>query len=243
MPDPEIIAFFTKYPALKESPGFSRRHWLSDAAKRAKQLSLTTHPLAFSHPGARKHRHKKVSTVLAGAGIKKKNDGFLRSGNAEVSPDAEGNAAALEIYTFLMLRMQDGKTLLTHLCEESELAKKILGKEDYLTLRTGFLQILSATKTTVTSPKIKQVFFPVPDDGNTTDYHLLSVMTPSGLLFELRRRLKISGVFPRDLVVIHIGGSKPQNISVLTMRNKGKAFLLLSIPPGTVCAGDLYRVH
>lgn len=72
MPDPEIIAFFTKYPDSKESPRFSRRHWLSDAAKRAKQLSLTTHPLAFSHPGARKHRHKKVSTVLTDTGVKKK---------------------------------------------------------------------------------------------------------------------------------------------------------------------------
>ena len=68
----------------------------------------------------------------------KKNDGFLRSGNVVVPQDAEGNAAALEIYTFLMLKMQDGKTLLTHLCEESETAKKILGSENYRKLRAGF---------------------------------------------------------------------------------------------------------
>ncbi|RUT65224.1 CRISPR-associated protein Csy1 [Morganella morganii] len=243
MPDPEIIAFFTKYLASEESPEGARRHWLSDAAKRAKQLSLTTHPLAFTHPGACKSRCGKVSTVPAGTGVKKKNDGFLRSGNTEVPPDAEGNAAALEIYTFLMLRMKDGKMLLTHLCEESELAKRILGKENYRTLRAGFLQILSGTKTAITSPKIKQIFFPVPADGGVTGYHLLSVLTPSGLLFELRRRLNISGVHPRCLVVIHIGGSKPQNISALNMRNKGKACLLLSIPPGAVCAGGAHRVH
>ena len=31
--------------------------------------------------------------------------------------------------------------------------------------------------------------------------------------------------------MIHIGGSKPQNISALNMQNKGKACLLLSVPP------------
>ncbi|MBW5406037.1 type I-F CRISPR-associated protein Csy1 [Morganella morganii] len=243
MPDPEITAFFAKYQDSKKSPGFSRLHWLSDAAKRAKQLSLTTHPLAFTHPCARKNRYGKVSTVPAMAGVKKKNDGFLRSGNVKVQPDAEGNAAALEIYTFLMLKMQDGKTLLAHLCEESELAKKILGKKDYRTLRTGFLQVLTGTKTTVTSPKIKQVFFPVPADGCITGYHLLSVLTPSGLLSELLHRLDIAGTFPGYLVVIHIGGNKPQNISALNMRNKGKACLLFSIPPGTVSAGGDHCVH
>lgn len=75
-----------------------------------------------------------------------------------VPQDAEGNAAALEIYTFLMLKMQDGKTLLTHLCEESETAKKILGSENYRELRAGFLQIFSEDKIPVTNSKIKQVF-------------------------------------------------------------------------------------
>lgn len=241
MPDPEITAFFTKYQVSKKCPEFSRLQWLSDAAGREKQLSLTTHPFAFTHPCARRNRYGKVSAVLAV--VKKKNDGFLRSGNVVVPPDAEGNAAALEIYTFLMLKMQDGKTLLTHLCEESEQAKKILGSQYYRELRAGFLQIFPGEEIPATNSKIKQVFFPVPDKECNTDYHLLSVLTPSGLLFELYRRISISGIFPGRLVVIHIGGSKPQNISALNMQNKGKACLLLSVAPGAVTAGGHFGVH
>lgn len=241
MPDPEITAFFTKYQVSRKYPEFSRLKWLSDAAGRAKQLSLTTHPFAFTHPCARRNRYGKAGAVLAA--VKKKNDGFLRSGNVAVPPDAEGNAPALEIYMFLMLKMQDGKTLLTHLCEESETAKKILGSENYRELRAGFLQIFSGEEIPVTNSKIKQVFFPVPDKECNPDYHLLSVLTPSGLLFELYRRLGKSAIFPGHLVVIHIGGSKPQNISALNMKNKGKACLLLSVPPGVVTTGGRYGVH
>lgn len=241
MPDPEITAFFTKYQESKKIPEFSRLQWLSDAAGRAEQLSLTTHPFAFTHPCARRNRYGKAGAILAE--VKKKNDGFLRSGNVVVPQDAEGNAAALEIYTFLMLKMQDGKTLLTHLCEESETAKKILGSENYRKLRAGFLRIFSGVGVPSTNSKIKQVFFPVPGKECNAGYHLLSVLTPSGLLFELYRRLGKSGIFPGHLVVIHIGGSKPQNISALNMQNKGKACLLLSVPPGAVTAGDHYCVH
>ena len=241
MPDPEITAFFTKYQVSRKYPEFSRLQWLSDAAGRAKQLSLTTHPFAFTHPCARRNRYGKAGAVLAA--VKKKNDGFLRSGNVAVPPDAEGNAPALEIYMFLMLKMQDGKTLLTHLCEESETAKKILGSENYRELRAGFLQIFSGEEIPVTNSKIKQVFFPVPDKECNPDYHLLSVLTPSGLLFELYRRLGKSAIFPGHLVVIHIGGSKPQNFSALNMQNKGKACLLLSVPPGVVTTGGRYGVH
>lgn len=241
MPDPEITVFFTKYQVSKKCPEFSRLQWLSDAAGRAKQLSLTTHPFAFTHPRARRNRYGKAGAVLAE--VKKKNDGLLRSGNVVVPPDAEGNAAALDIYTFLMLKMQDGKTILTHLCEESETAKKILSSENYRELRAGFLQIFSEDKIPVTNSKIKQVFFPVPDKECNAGYHLLSVLTPSGLLFELYRRLGKSGIFPGHLVVIHIGGSKPQNISALNMQNKGKACLLLSVPPGAVTTGGRYNVH
>ncbi|SHM00011.1 type I-F CRISPR-associated protein Csy1 [Morganella morganii] len=241
MPEPEIIAFFTKYQVSKRIPDFSRLQWLSDAAGRAKQLSLTTHPFAFTHPCARRNRYGKAGAVLAE--VKKKNDGFLRSGNVVVPPDVEGNAAALEIYTFLMLKMQDGKTLLAHLCEESETAKKILGSKYYRKLRAGFLQIFSGEGVPVTNSKIKQVFFPVPGKECNAGYHLLSVLTPSGLLFELYRRLGKFAIFPGHLVVIHIGGSKPQNISALNMKNKGKACLLLSVPPGVVTTGGRYGVH
>jgi CRISPR-associated protein Csy1 len=54
---------------------FSLAQWLPNAAKRAKQLNLVSHPAKFTHPGA------KTSSVIAQT--PQKNDGFLRFGNVK----------------------------------------------------------------------------------------------------------------------------------------------------------------
>lgn len=103
----------------------------------------------------------------------------------------------------------------------------------------------------VTNTRIKQVYFPVWQEN--TQYHLLSPLTPSGLVFELRKRidiirfpenvealrkLKNKGEFSEigyteiyGITTIGYGGTKPQNISVLNNQNAGKAHLLPSLPP------------
>lgn len=85
------------------------------------------------------------------------------------------------------------------------------------------------------------------------DYHQLSVLTNSGLVYQLRSRLdkmrfsdevkeqrdkKRNNEFSEqgyseiyDLTTIGYGGTKPQNISVLNNQNGGKAHLLSSMPP------------
>ena len=120
---------------------------------------------------------------------------------------------------------------------------------DYDKLRDGFLKMVIPTQEMVSSSKIKQVYFPV-DDG---EYHLLSLLTHSGHLFELRKRIdairfgeesKIARECKRNnhfhasghskifgLTTIGFGGTKPQNISVLNNKNAGKAHLLASVPP------------
>ena len=239
---------------------FSLAQWLPLAAVRAGQISLSTHPCTFTHPSARQNSmgiagNNRVTAVIAQA--KQENDGFLRSGNIQTEPDALGNAAALDIYRFLMLKMQDNRTLLTHIDEESSLAKSLLIYGDYHVLRKGFLWVITGRKQAVTSSKIKQVYFPVFDNIAGDNYHLLSVLTPSGLLFELRRRIEFilwsaGNKIEKDkyksnklntesfrtiygITVIRFGGSKPQNISVLNNDNAGKACLLLSVPPGFKC--------
>ncbi len=228
---------------------FLLSNWLPDAAKRAGQISISSHPCTFSHPSARKNKNGYVSSVIARN--RAQADGFLRSGNVSVEVDALGNAAALDVYKFLSLEMADNRSLLTHIEQESELAKGLLTQpnNDYQTLREGFLKMIDTDQESISSSKVKQVYFPVADG----EYHLLSLLTHSGHLFELRQRLdalrfgeevkqarecRKNGQFHPDgyqeifgLTTIGFGGTKPQNISVLNNKNAGKAHLLASTPP------------
>ncbi|WP_158006880.1 type I-F CRISPR-associated protein Csy1 [Piscirickettsia litoralis] len=228
---------------------FSRACWLKDAAKRAKSFSLSSHPCRFSHPDARKNENGETSPVVVQA--KADVDGYVRSGNVDVELDALGNAADIDVYNFLMLELSDGMKLIRHIELETDLSKELLSAEgsSYEELRSGFLKIKSNDNHPVrTSSKIKQVYFPVDDD-----YHLLSILTPSGIVFSLRNKIqtmkfsdsaKTARKACRDseyssegfadiynLAVIGYGGTKPQNISVLNSKNGGKAYLLPSIPP------------
>ncbi len=251
------------------SKRFSYEVWLPDAARRAKQLSLVTHPCTFSHPSAKKNKNGESTPIVADA--QRQEDGFLKSGNVHAPQDVLGcaavnleilanvhapqdvlgNAAALDVYKFLTLNLEDNRTLLTHIQEDSAIAKALLTIDtaSYDALKDGFMAILKTdTKEVITSSKIKQVFFPVD-----SDYHLLSILTPSGLMFEMRRRLdhmrfnddvKLAREKRRNntfceqafqeiynLTTIGFGGSNTQNISVLNSHNKGKAHLLLCAPP------------
>lgn len=221
---------------------FNLENWLPDAAKRAGQLTMASHPCKFSHPSA------KTSAVIAVA--EKKADGFFRTGNTDVDIDVFGNAAALDVYKFLSLKGDDGVELLTHIENANEDLKKMLAirSASFEKIQACFLSIKKNKERPVTSGRVKQVYFPV-NDG----YHLLSVLTPSGLMYELRNRiddirfsdrtkeareLKKKGSYSdagfdylMNLTMIGYGGAKPQNISVLNNQNGGKACLLLSIPP------------
>ena len=227
---------------------FSLNEWLPNAAKRAGQISMSTHPCTFSHPSARKNQNGYVSSVLAE--IERVEDGFLKTGSVTVATDALGNAAALDVYKFLTLIMQDGDKLLTHIQEETDLAQSLLTikSTNYQELRAGFLTMVEGATESITSSKIKQVYFPVDDD-----YHQLSLLTNSGMVYQLRSRLdklrfsdevkelcdkKRKNEFSEqgyseiyDLTTIGYGGTKPQNISVLNNQNGGKAHLLSSLPP------------
>lgn len=233
---------------------FSSSQWLPNAAKRAGQISISTHPCTFSHPSSRKNKNGYASSIIADS--EQNNDGFLRSGNVMVEADALGNAAALDVYKYLMLTLEDDNTLLSHLQNDTDTAKATLAianpSEDqrYENLRDGFLAMVTPNNEIVTSAKIKQVYFPTPAIND--DYHQLSILTPSGIVFDLRKRLdnlrfgdevkacrdnkKNSKQGPSykeiyDLTTIGYGGTKPQNISVLNNANGGKAHLFMSMPP------------
>lgn len=235
---------------------FALKNWLPNAAKRAGQMSISTHPCTFSHPSSRKNKNGYASAVIASS--EPKNDGFLRTGNVVVAADALGNAAALDVYKFLTLITDDGQSVLQHFEQDSELAQALLtlGNADeefsYQVLKQGFLAMSATDDEVITSSKIKQVYFPVSKQQGETEYHQLSLLTASGIVFELRQRLdsmrfgeeiKLAREKKKadeyhdnfreiyDLTTIGYGGTKPQNISVLNNQNGGKAHLLMSVPP------------
>ncbi|MGH1541492.1 MAG: type I-F CRISPR-associated protein Csy1 [Arenicella sp.] len=227
---------------------FSLEHWLPNAAKRAGQMSISTHPCTFSHPSSRKNKNGYASSIIAKS--VKTNDGYLRTGNVTVAADALGNAAALDVHKFLTLEMADGDELLAHIQCDSDLALALLkiNSHSYQELKTGFLAMTEQKTESITSSKIKQVYFPVDDN-----YHQLSLLTASGMVFELRQRIdtlrfsdgtkearaceKQESFHPvgykqlTSITSIAYGGTKPQNISVLNNQNGGRAHLLLSAPP------------
>lgn len=227
---------------------FSLENWLPNAAKRAGQISISTHPCTFSHPSARKNKNGYVTSIIAS--VSRKADGYFRSGNTDVKVDALGNAAALDVYKFLSVELEDGITVTEHIQRDTKMAKSLLSvkTESYDNLKAGFMAMVSSDETMVTSSKIKQVYFPA---GN--DYHQLSILSNSGMIFELRNRvdaLRFSDTVKEgrelrrnnaysesgyseiyNITTIGYGGTKPQNISVLNNQYGGKAYLLLSVPP------------
>lgn len=221
---------------------FSFSVWILDAAKRASQLTIASHPSKFSHPDA------KTSSVIAKNS--KVNDGYLRSGNVDYELDVFGNAAALDVYKFLTLKTEDNKTILEHLELNSNEAKETFNipNENYETLRQQFLAIKQSDNSVKTDRLVKQIYFPVENS-----YHLLSILTSSGLVTEVKKKIDgirfsekskeareyrknnehYEGGFDDlfDLTILGYGGTKPQNISVLNSQNGGRSYLLPSLPP------------
>lgn len=221
---------------------FSLDLWLPNAAKRAKQLTIVTHNGKLTHTGV-----KKESAVFVTSDYR--NDGYVRTGNVDVDFDIIGNAAALDVFKFLGL-VFNGKTILQHLEQDTpEIRKEFdIPTASYEEISKGFLEIKKNNEDAITSDRLKQVYFPV-DDG----YHLLSLLTPSGIVYKLKEKIsnmKFSEVAKTarsdkktdkynengfsdiyGLTVIGFGGTKPQNAGNLSNQNGGRAYLLRSMPP------------
>ncbi|MEE9396919.1 MAG: type I-F CRISPR-associated protein Csy1 [Methylococcales bacterium] len=159
---------------------FSLATWLPDAAKRAKQLSIVSHPGKFSHPSA------KISSIIATS--QRSADGFLKTGNVDADLDVLGNAAALDVYKFLSVILLNNETVLEHLEQKTTEIEKQLSIPGipFSEIEQGLLAIKQDDgEGTKTSGKVKQIYFPFEKNN----YHLLSILTPSNLMFKLKERI------------------------------------------------------
>lgn len=220
---------------------FSPAEWILDASKRVKQLHMVSHVAKFSHPEA------KASAFVALC--RRSSDGYVRTGNVDYQLDVYGNAAVMDTLKFLNLQLSNELTVLKAFeISDPLLVGYISGlRLDFSEIADSFLQIKSDTDRYITSPLVKQVYFPVGRD----QYHVLSVLNSSGMMSVLKKRLaesketffegvellknnqteQITYDHYFDLVRIGFGGTKPQNISFINNTEHGEFYLLPSMPP------------
>ncbi|MFC0351206.1 type I-F CRISPR-associated protein Csy1 [Undibacterium danionis] len=221
---------------------FLLSNWLPDAARLASKISIESHTAKVSHPDA------KTSSNIAEC--QPDVDGYFRSGNIFYERDVYANGKAINVWNFLNIILDDGRSVLSHLESDSneiQLALKI-PNIDYEQIRRDFLQLIQKDNVQTTSSLVKQVFFPV-DDG----YHLLSILTSLGISSilkdkveairfqkenegaKLARKNNLFDEFGYDdlpnVAMISYGGSNPQNISTLNSKNRGLFYFLISVPP------------
>lgn len=226
--------------------------WILEKANSVKNITKTTHPTKFAHPDG-----KDVPVV---ASSRRENDGLVRSGNAEIIVDFSGSAGLLQIHKFLSLKENNQSLcLLEHLeqdTDEIQQAFAVFGiyNKEYLDIKEKYLQCIK-NKKIETSSLLKQVYFPV----SKNNYHLLSLLTSSGLIFLLKNKIdqlkknkydvykKNKEANQQDgheknqifesyqqcygLTYIFYGGGKPQNISFVNCKARGHFYLLPSFPP------------
>ncbi|CNJ47402.1 CRISPR-associated protein%2C Csy1 family [Yersinia rohdei] len=239
------VAISTEYQAQLQALDnqFSYIPWLTDAAKRAKQISLVTHAPKFTHGDAK------------GSGVLDDRESTVAKGYlstlvlSQPEIDTIGNAAAANSATLLLLTVddisvadciaQDDISPFTPFTDDPQLLGEWLA---------GF-KLALVDKDPSSHPLAKQIFFPVAEQK----YHLLSPLFPSSLAHEIYARIgqsrfgeqakeireaKKAGKYHAELQVSYpgtaiqiYGGSKPLNISSLNVARGGKMLLLSCAPP------------
>lgn len=224
----------------KKPPG----KWLLGIAKNAPRCILASAVGKFSHPD--------VQVVVSPPKSEETEDGYVYTAKIRCPADIiVSSAAYLPTPKFLMTELPDGMTVLEHLRDDSNLIREelsaVLESEDaYETLREELLKVREDFVPDATDDRIRQVFFPTDGEGR---YHLLSVLPPSSLMMEMKRRIQRVTEHARmardeksekygepharffNLTRVNFGGAQPQNISMLNAMNGGTSFMLPSMPP------------
>lgn len=221
-------------------------NWLTNAARRAGQISMVTHAPKFTHSDT---RSTGVLLRMEDRQRYTQSERYLDSLTLNDLPvDVVGNAAALDVARLLQIE-SGGITLLDEVAAGDSTALKELATSDEQAREwlQGFQDALQ-DKALTSGQLSKQLYFPVAGS-----YHLISPLYASSLSHKLYEKLTDSfysehtkalrqarkgGKFhPDDLVIFpgiaiqSFGGTKPQNISQLNTKRYGRAYLLSSQPP------------
>ncbi|MCH4166615.1 MAG: type I-F CRISPR-associated protein Csy1 [Megasphaera sp.] len=216
--------------------------WLLHAADNASKCTWTTHCGRFTNPSI----NGQVSLQVVPGEVQK--DGYVYTANVRCKPDViTSSAAYLQTAKLLFLKLEDGESVFTHLQENSEWIRQDFShvSVDYETIRQQFLQAKGSHVPDQSDERLRQIYFPV----GVGTYHLLSVMPASGMLMEMKYRIrkmehqarearnkkgeKYGQTYERiqGLTEVGMGGTKPQNISVAINNEGGRVYMLPSEPP------------
>ncbi len=243
--NPEPLAFYSLFQKELESGNFHLDEVCATIDKLSKDSvhgAIVSHPVKMTHPECRFPKIFVTSTVSP--------DGFIRTGNAKVPFDMHINAVNLKTFKFVSLLY--GQTPLLEYIKNSNtlIFKQLFGiSEDKAEKWIKNFSVCLNNEDTRTNQHVRQVYFPVNDN-----YHLLSLLTPSGLVFSLKEKIdSINNRSPsaylgkklkRDnkysesgfstipgLTMIRHGGEHPKNICGLNNTYQFY-YLLPSAPPG-----------
>lgn len=217
--------------------------WLADAARRVSQIQQVTHAIKYIHPDARGSNLFSTGNPKAGEPLV----GTQVLGDRLI-PDVVGNAAALDVYKFLRLRI-GGQSLLELALEGSAQLRAALSTDtaqadEWIQAFKGLVESKGKKSSHTLA---KQLYWPLGDG----QYHLLAPLFPSSLVSAVwttlrehreqaraaREARKNKAAWPQgyheypNVVVTKYGGTKPQNISQLNSERYGENHLLPSLPP------------
>lgn len=229
---------------------FSRTVWLKQAAtKLTKQLKFGTHISKGVHPDSKgdninfRPQHSLPNDVI----------GFQQVKTPEL--DATGNAAALPLAAFFNIDVA-GYTLRDLIQAEHSAINGVFSEN--AVLATEYQQAFQAALTgqvehPSTHERNKQLLWPMSKALGNNDYRCLVPLHPSSLVHSVfqtinhqrfgednkaareNRKKKTAEqtayVSIVSLAMTQLGGTKPQNISLLTSKQSGRNFLLESLPP------------
>ena len=151
--------------------------------------NVTTHPAKFTNP-----KIKGASTVLFYG--EPTNDGYLKTGNVslevkiDVSGDAATNTLVFELYSLLEKKLSDGQLLISKFENDQEELINFLEEINiqYLSFKDKCLEVFYGVTNVITTHElIRQVYFPLSLEAD--EYNLLSLVTPSNLMFEIKHRI------------------------------------------------------
>jgi len=223
---------------------YKPENWIPDAAHRVQQIQQITHALKYTHPDAK-------GTNLNKQGNPKAGDLLIGTHTlTECPPDVVGNAAALDVYKFLRLKV-DNKTLLSRAIENDPTLQAAFSSDSEKAKEwtTAFANIINSKSDPCSHKLAKQLYWPLENNN----YHLIAPLFPTSLVHQVwitiredrfsektkaaREARKAGKKHPHgyreypNLVIQQYGGTKPQNISQLNSERHGENCLLPSCPP------------
>ncbi|MFB4392640.1 MULTISPECIES: type I-F CRISPR-associated protein Csy1 [unclassified Pseudomonas] len=238
----------------KDDPATAAKYeystWLADAARRVTQIQAVTHVLKATHPDARGS-----SLFIDPSSLPHRQEVGSHSLPSGFATDIVGNAAALDVYKFLKVQVEE-RSLLDWLQDDDPDLLAAFSSEpaQAAAWSSAFKGLVRDAEPVVSHEKAKQLYWCVGDTPtHDSSFHLLQPLFPSSLAHAVHSEIndarfgesnKIarlawrsgqehSGTYReyRDLVARKLGGTKPQNISQLNSERGGVNYLLSSLPP------------